>query len=406
MIALATRNRGAILLLMANIFLAFVGIGLVIPIMPTYMNVLGISGTVVGLLVAVFALTQFIVAPYAGSWADRYGRKNIIVVGMLLFAVSELIFGLANDAVLLFLSRMLGGVAAAFIMPAVMAYVVDITTDKDRGMGMGWISAAISTGFIIGPAIGGFLAEFGLRVPFFAAAGAAAVAMVVSWIILPESLDKEKQLAARQRKEKTENQLTQLVKSYRTPYFTGLVIILITSLGLAQYETVLGLFVDHKFGYTPKDIAWMIMIGAGIGAAMQLTLFGPLINWIGEKKLTVYCFVLIAVFMVATIFSKQYWMMVVSVTFVFLAVDFVRPAVSTYFSRIAGEDQGFVAGMNTSYTSLGNIAGPMLAGALFDVQISSPFWVGSLIIAAGWVLALRWVAKPEGNAGQSAAGPQ
>lgn len=403
MIALAKRNRGAILLLMGNIFLAFVGIGLVIPIMPTYMNVLGISGTVVGLLVAVFALTQFIVAPYAGSWADRYGRKNIIVAGMLLFAVSELIFGLANDAVLLFLSRMLGGVAAAFIMPAVMAYVVDITTDQDRGMGMGWISAAISTGFIIGPAIGGFLAEFGLRVPFFAAAGAAAVAMAVSWIILPESLDKEKQLAARQRKEKTENQLAQLVKSYRTPYFTGLVIILITSLGLAQYETVLGLFVDHKFGYTPKDIAWMIMIGAGIGAVMQLTLFGPLINWIGEKKLSMYCFILIAVFMVATIFSKQYWMMVVSVTFVFLAVDFVRPAVSTYFSRIAGDDQGFVAGMNTSYTSLGNIAGPMLAGALFDVQISSPFWVGSLIIAGGWVLTLRWLAKPEA-AGQPAGG--
>lgn len=397
MMALATRNRGAILLLMFNIFLAFVGIGLVIPIMPTYMNVLGISGTIVGLLVAVFALTQFVVSPYAGSWADRYGRKKVIVIGMLLFAVSEFLFGLASDAVLLFLSRMLGGVAAAFIMPAVMAYVVDITTEEDRGMGMGWISAAISTGFIIGPAIGGFLAEFGIRVPFFAAAGAAAVAMLASILILPESLDKEKRLAAQERETretKRENQLAQLVLSYRTPYFVGLVIIFITSLGLAQYETILGLFVDHKFGYTPKDIAWMIMIGAVVGAVMQLTLFGPLINWIGEKKLSVYCLALIAVFMVVTIFSGNYWMMVVSVSVVFLAVDFVRPAVSTYFSRIAGDDQGLVAGMNASYTSLGNIAGPTLAGMLFDIQISSPFWIGSLIILIGWGLGLRWLRQP------------
>lgn len=397
MFALATRNRGAILLLMFNIFLAFVGIGLVIPIMPTYMNVLGISGTTVGFLVAVFALTQFIVSPYAGSWADRYGRKKIIVIGMLLFAVSELIFGLASDALLLFLSRMLGGVAAAFIMPAVMAYVVDITTEQDRGMGMGWISAAISTGFIVGPAIGGFLAEFGIRVPFFAAAGAAAIAMVASILILPESLDKEKLQAAQARvtdRKHQENQFVQLMKSYRTPYFIGLLIIFITSLGLAQYETILGLFVDHKFGYTPKDIAWMIMIGAVVGAVMQLTLFGPLINWIGEKKLSMYCLALIAVAMVATIFSGTYWMMVVSVSVVFLAVDFVRPAVSTYFSRVAGEDQGFVAGMNASYTSLGNIAGPSIAGILFDVHSSSPFLIGSLIILVGWWFSVGWLQRP------------
>ncbi|MBU8598188.1 MFS transporter [Shouchella clausii] len=390
--ALATRNRGAILLLMFNIFIGFVGVGLVIPIMPTYMNVLGISGTIVGLLVAVFSLTQFLVAPYAGSWSDRYGRKWIIVTGLLLFAVSELLFGLATNAVLLFISRLLGGVSVAFIMPAVMAYVVDITTEEDRGMGMGWINAAISTGFIIGPAIGGFLVEYGMRVPFFAAAGAAALSAVVSMSILPESLDKSKLPTPEARMDRRkESQLAQLAKSYRTPYFTGLLIILITSLGLSQFETVLGLFVDHKYSYTPNEIAWLIMIGAIVGAVMQLTLFGRLINWIGEKKLTVYCLLVMAVFMVATIFSAHYWMMVVSVTLVFLAVDFVRPAISTYFSRIAGNEQGLVAGLNASYTSLGNIGGPILAGALFDVQINSPFLVGSLIALGGWVLSLRWM---------------
>ncbi|QHC04098.1 MFS transporter [Anoxybacillus sp. PDR2] len=392
MMELATRNRGAILILMLNIFLAFVGVGLVIPIMPTYMNVLGISGTVVGFLVAVFSLTQFLVAPYAGSWSDLYGRKWVIVIGMLIFAVSEFIFGLANNALLLFLSRMLGGVSVAFIMPAVMAYVVDITSEEERGTGMGWVNAAISTGFIIGPAIGGFLAEYGLRVPFFAAASAAAVAGVVS-TILPESLDKSKRLDMMASQKKRTNQMAQLARSYRTPYFTGLVIILIISLGISQYETVLGLFVDHRYGYTPREIAWLIMIGSIIGAVAQLTLFGRLINWIGEKKLSAYCLLLIVVFMVVTLFSFRYWMMVTSVTLVFLAVDFVRPAISTYFSRIAGDDQGFVAGMNASYTSLGNIAGPLLAGALFDIQMNSPFLIGSLIMLAGFLLNLYWIRK-------------
>ncbi|MGG1877397.1 MFS transporter [Paenibacillus cisolokensis] len=392
--ALATRNNGAILLLMFNIFIGFVGVGLVIPIMPTYMNVLGISGTMVGFLVAVFSLTQFLVAPYAGSWSDRYGRKWIIVAGLFIFALSELLFGLATNALLLFIARMLGGVSVAFIMPAVMAYVVDITTEEDRGMGMGWINAAISTGFIIGPAIGGFLAEYGLRVPFFAAAGAAALSGLASMLILPESLDKSTRLAAQNREEQKESQLVQLMGSYRTPYFTGLLIILIISLGLSQFETVLGLFVDHKYGYTPGQIAWLIAVGAIVGAVMQLTLFGRLIHWIGEKKLTVYCLLLMAIFMVTTIFSAQYWMMLVSVTIVFLAVDFVRPAISTYFSRIAGNEQGLVAGLNASYTSLGNIGGPILAGALFDIEINSPFLLGSLIALVGWMFSLRWLHKP------------
>src|SRR5690606_37394932 len=109
-----------------------------------------------------------------------------------------------------------------------------------------------------------------------------------------------------ERKGPKESQFAQLVRSYRTRYFTGLFIILIISLGLSQFETVLGLFVDHKYGYTPSEIAWLIMIGSVVGAVMQLTLFGRLINWVGEKKLSVYCLLFMAVFMVMTIFSVKY----------------------------------------------------------------------------------------------------
>src|SRR5699024_1756945 len=163
------KNNMMIWMLLTNIFIAFLGIGLVIPVLPTIMNELHISGTVVGYMVAAFAMMQLLVSPIAGKWVDTFGRKRIIIIGLIIFSASELLFGLGKTVEVLFISRMLGGVSAAFIMPAVTAFIADITTIETRSKGLGYMSAAINTGFIIGPGIGGFLAELGTRVPFFAA---------------------------------------------------------------------------------------------------------------------------------------------------------------------------------------------------------------------------------------------
>lgn len=143
-------------ILLTNLFIAFLGIGLVIPVTPAIMNELHLSGTAVGYMVACFAVTQLIVSPIAGRWVDRFGRKIMIVIGLLFFSVSEFLFGIGKTVDILFISRMLGGISAAFIMPGVTAFIADITTVKTRPKALGYMSAAISTGFIIGPGIGGF----------------------------------------------------------------------------------------------------------------------------------------------------------------------------------------------------------------------------------------------------------
>src|SRR5690606_5407440 len=130
---LMLRHRGALLILMLNIFILFVGVGLVIPIMPSYMEFLHINGTTVGLMVAAFSLSQFLFSPFAGRLSDRIGRKPIIVTGLLVFALSEWLFGISNTVFLLFFARILGGIGAALSMPAIFAYVADITTDEERG---------------------------------------------------------------------------------------------------------------------------------------------------------------------------------------------------------------------------------------------------------------------------------
>src|SRR5699024_8227275 len=172
----------SLILLLTNLFIAFLGIGLVIPVLPTIMNELGLSGKMVGYLVAAFAVSQLLISPLAGKWVDRFGRKPMIIMGLLIFSFSELLFGLGKTVEMLFASRLLGGVSAAFIMPAVTAFIADIITMYMRSRAMGYMSAPISTGFIIRPGMGRFLAYFETRILFFAAATGALISTIASFL--------------------------------------------------------------------------------------------------------------------------------------------------------------------------------------------------------------------------------
>ncbi|MGG4456488.1 MFS transporter [Brevibacillus porteri] len=387
--ALLLKNQGALLILMFNIFLVFTGIGLVIPIMPKYMESLGITGGTIGLLVAAFSLTQLLFSPIAGRWADSFGRKKIIVIGLVVFAISEGLFGIANSPVLLFVSRLLGGISAALIMPAVMAYSADITTNEERAAGMGYITAAITTGFIIGPGIGGYIAEFGIRVPFYTAGIAGLIAAGITLLILKESKSTEESLSDSHSSEKQRSSLlSQLMYSYREPYFFSLIIVFVMAFGLANFETVFSLFVDHKFGFEPKDIAFIITFGSIAGAVVQLTAFSWIMNRFGEKRVISVCLLFAGLFIVLTLFVHGFWMIFAVTFIVFLAIDILRPAISTQMSMLAKDQQGYVAGLNSAFTSLGNIAGPIVAGFLFDIDINYPYALACMVLLICFVLSL------------------
>ncbi|MEK5058982.1 MFS transporter [Paenibacillus sp. FSL H7-0326] len=386
--SLMLRNRGAILLLMLNIFIVFTGIGLVVPVMPTFMKELSMTGSIVGLLVAAFSMTQFLFSPLAGRMSDALGRKKIIIIGMIIFAISELMFGMSNTALFLFLARFLGGIGAALIMPAVMAYTADVTSGEERAKGMGYINAAITTGFIIGPGIGGFLAEYGVRVPFYAAAAAGVVAAVITLLVLPESklsTESEEEVV----KLPSQSLFTQLRYSYREPYFLALIIVFVASFGLANYETVFSLFVDEKFGFTTRDIAIIITFGSIAGAVVQVTIFSWILNKFGEKNVVAVCLFAAGLFIILTLFVHNYWLILVVTFIVFLSMDILRPTLSTQMSKMAMEQQGYIAGLNSAFTSMGNVLGPAIAGFLFDININFPYISASLILFLCFILALR-----------------
>ncbi|MGG4265843.1 MFS transporter [Peribacillus simplex] len=382
-------QKAILIILLSNIFIAFLGIGLIIPVMPSFMNIMHLSGSTMGYLVAVFAVSQLVMSPFAGRWVDRYGRKKVIIIGLFLFGVSELIFGVGTNVSVLYISRILGGVSAAFIMPGVTAYVADITSVKERPKAMGYISAAISLGFIIGPGIGGFIAEYGIRLPFFLAAAIAFFACLSSIFILKEPLTKE-QLAEVSANAKQTNFISDLKRSLNPLYFIAFIIVFVLAFGLSAYETVFSLFSDHKFGFTPKDIATIITISSIFGVVVQVFMFGKLVDILGEKKLIQLCLIIGAIFAVASTLISSFLAVLVVTSFIFLAFDLLRPALTTFLSKAAGKEQGFVAGMNSTYTSLGNIFGPAMGGILFDVNIHYPYLFAAVIMVIGLGITVIW----------------
>ncbi|MBM7665447.1 DHA1 family multidrug resistance protein-like MFS transporter [Solibacillus kalamii] len=371
-------------LLLLNLFIAFLGIGLVIPVLPTLMNELQISGTVVGYLTAAFAIAQLIVSPLAGKAVDKYGRKIMIVIGLFIFGISEFLFGLGKTIEVLFISRVLGGISAAFIMPAVTAFIADITTMETRPKALGYMSAAISTGFIIGPGIGGFLADFGTRVPFYFAGALGTTAAILSIILLREP---ERNV------ENAENapvQSSGFKRILEPMYLIAFILIFVASFGLAAFESFFSLFVDHKFSFTPTDIAIVITGGAIVGAIAQVALFDRLAQKWGEIKLIRYSLILSGVLVFLMTVVSSYFAILLVTCIVFVGFDLFRPAVTSYLSKIAGNEQGFVGGMNSMFTSLANIFGPILGGMLFDIDINYPYYFATVVIFFGILLTLIW----------------
>ncbi|MCL1696008.1 MULTISPECIES: MFS transporter [unclassified Lysinibacillus] len=371
-------------ILLSNLFIAFLGIGLVIPVLPTIMNELKISGSVVGYMVAAFAITQLIVSPIAGKMVDNIGRKIMIIAGLFIFGFSELLFGLGRTVEILFISRMLGGVSAAFIMPAVTAYIADITTISQRSKALGYMSAAISTGFIIGPGIGGFLAEIGTRIPFYAAGILGFSAAILSILLLKEPT------RASDDEESAPSILGSVKRIFSPLYLIPFVLIFVLSFGLAAFESLFSLFVDHKFAFSPSDIA-IIITGSGVvGAIAQLVLFDSLTKKMGEINLIRYSLILSAVLTFAMTIVSHYFAILFVTFFIFVGFDLIRPAVTSYLSKIAGNEQGFVGGMNSMFTSLGNIFGPILGGVLFDINLNYPYYFATIVLTIGVILALFW----------------
>ncbi|MGM9949695.1 MAG: MFS transporter [Lysinibacillus sp.] len=386
-----TTQNVALYVLMFNLFITMGGIGIIVPVMPAYLEVFGVGGRVLGFLIAGFALAQFLLSPVAGELSDRHGRKMFIIAGLIVYGSAQILFGLADAVWVLFIARFLSGAGAAFVMPPIMAFVADITTVEERGKGMGMLGAAMSLGFMIGPGIGGALAGINLQFPFYAAGSAAILAAILSLATLPNI--KNAVIAEAAARPPRESLLKQLARSSKTPYFVFLIIVFTFSFGISNFQATLSLYLDHKFDYTPGDISVILTVGGFAGVILQMFVIDKLFKKYGEMKVILINLLLAAVTMLLVIFISGFFIILVVATLFSIATTFIRPAVNTLISKVAGSEQGFAAGMNNAYMSLGNMFGPALAGILFDWNMDSPYILGTLVLGSCFVLTYIWASK-------------
>lgn len=374
----------ALFLLMFNMFITFSAVGLIVPVMPAYLKTFGEAGQALGFIIAIIAFAQFIFSPIAGNLSDRYGRKNLIIFGLLINGLSQITFGLSSELWMLYLSRFFTGVGSAFIVPPVMAYTADITTKQERGKAMGWIGAAISLGFMIGPGIGGFLSNISLRFPFYFGGSATIIAGILSLIILPAIKP------VLQEMQKKENLFQQMARSFKTSYFVLLVVVFVFSFGIANFQSTLTMFLTYKFDYTPTDIAIILTVGGFVGVIVQGFALNKLFNRFGEMRIILVGLLAAAISLYGMLFVGSFYMILFVATIFSTATTLIRPAVNTLISKTAGDEQGYAAGMNNSYMSLGNMIGPALAGTLFDLHRNIPFTFGAIILLGGFLLTFVW----------------
>lgn len=379
-------QRKKLFLLMINMFIAVGSFGIIIPILPAYLKSIGQGGTAAGLMIAIFAGAQLVMSPIAGKWADKYGRRIMIIVGLSGLALSMFVFYFSDSVTILYVSRVIGGVGAALLIPAIFAYVADITTMDQRAKGNSYISAAMSLGIVVGPGIGGFLADFGLKVPLLVSAIVGLLAVIFSALVLKESKPEEMELP----NTKPEPMVKELAQSFKKPYFVPLVITLVMSFGLMAYESVLGLFVDNQFGASPQDIALLVTSTGIVSVIIQLFAVGWIVKKLGEENV-LRLFLGVAAFgFLLSIIVSSYVLFFVVTMIIFLATSILRPVLTTLISKLAGKEQGFAMGMNNAYMSIGNVLGPLLAGLLYDVHIIYPFILGLIILLITMVGSIMW----------------
>lgn len=368
---MSAATKRAIFILVLSEFLVCLGVTLVIPVMPFLKNELHFSAADMGFMTALFALAQFVFSPLVGIVSDRIGRKPLLIIGLVLYSLSEVIFALTNQLWLLDVSRIIGGLSAAAYIPTAMAMAADITTTSQRAKVIGWISAAFSGGLILGPGIGGVLANISYKMPFWVASVLGLVALLVLLTLLPNENQFEHHVVNNKQAKETTNWREVLTK----PVVLLFTLILVSAFGLAGFEGVYSIFVNEVFDFNMNDLAIVLILNGIISLILQVVFFERLVLWFSEIKLIRYCFAISALGVAWILVTHSKLAVVVATLIVFSAMDIIRPAITTYLTKFGESKQGLMNGLNMSLTSVGNVAGPIMAGILLDINYHYPYGI-------------------------------
>lgn len=365
-------SKKALPILFIVMFLVMVGFGIIIPVLPFYAENIGASPTELGLLMAVYSIMQFLFAPMWGRISDRIGRKPVIMIGILGLASSFFLMAISHHLWMLFLARILGGFLSSANMPTVMAYVADITSEENRGKGMGMIGAATGLGFIFGPAVGGVFSEIALSLPFYIAGASSLFTFFLVFFILKESLQVEDRKHTSKRK-------TPWKEAFNSPVSLLFFLQLFVSISLAGLEATFAYFAAVKAGLDAVKLGYIFMIMGLAQAFVQGGLIGKLTKRYGEGPVIQLGIVISGIGFGLILLSNSFWTAALYLTVFGVGNGLIRPGVSSLLTKKSSAGHGSTTGMLSSFDSLGRIIGPPLGGWLFSISIGLPYLSGIIL---------------------------
>ncbi len=355
-----------LLLIFGFVFIDLLGYSLILPLLPYYAVTFGASLTVVGLLGTSNALAQLLAAPVIGRLSDRYGRRPLLIFSIMGTVLSFLLLGLAQSLPMLFLSRVLDGFLGGNIALA-RAYITDVTDESQRAKGLGIIGAAFGLGFIIGPAMGGFLSRFGYEVPAFVAAGLSLLNLIAVLLWLPESLSPERRAAMRH-SPKTTFSFKSLQIALNRPCSGPLLHIqLLYSLAFTLFQSNFAIFVKTRLGLTAQNTSFVLTYVGVLSVLVQGFAIGRLTAHFTERQLMMVGIVGLAVALTAWGFVPNVGLLLIVLAPIALSGGVLGVMLTSQLTKaVTKEEVGGTLGLSASLQTLAQIIAPGLGGLLLD----------------------------------------
>ncbi|CAN7261938.1 TCR/Tet family MFS transporter [Phenylobacterium sp. LjRoot219] len=398
------RRRAAIGFILVTALLDILAMGLVIPVLPPLIEEFSGSaaraGIWNGVLVALWALMQFVASPIIGSLSDRYGRRPVILLSVAGMAADWVLMALAPNLWWLAIGRMIGGVTSSSFT-TVYAYMADITAPEERAKAYGWVGAAFSAGFVLGPALGGLLGAVSPRLPFWVAAGMSALAFVYGWFILPESLPREKRTDFAWRRANPFGALA-LLRSH--PELSQLAVVnFLLYFAHHVFSAVFVLYAGHRYGWGALQVGLLLAFVGVLDMVVQGLLVGPVAKRLGDWRTMLFGLSGGAVGVACMGLAPNGWLFTLAMLPNALWGLAMPTLQSLMTKRVSETEQGQLQGANNSVGAIAGVMSPLFFGWVYALSVGQsahgPILGASFLIAAGFLLAAVAVGAMSGGRG-------
>lgn len=361
--------------------------GVIIPLMYPYAERFGIGAFGLSILFASFSFAQFLSTPILGRLSDRYGRKPILLICLLGSAISLAFFASATSAVMLVIARMIDGATGGNISVA-QAVVADSTKGEERTKAFGLLGATFGFGFLVGPALGGFLSQYGMTTPFWFASILALVGVIAGYFMLEETLV-EKQIH--------HNQPLFNFKKMSDALFhplTGIVLLITLLTSIAQNGWIIAFqsFTNDILRLSTWNVSLLFTVFGVISLIMQAFGIRVLLKKFTHKKtILVGTFIACIATMIPLYFVTSFVPFFIFVMLYAVVSSPIAPLITGLLSeRTKAEDQGGILGINQSYLSIGQVIGPLVAGVIATTSVNAVFLSTSVLMMIT-LFATRWL---------------